>query len=390
MRIYSVSEYREELNELMSQVTVVIEAEITSLNISQNRFVWFSLADDKCVIDCFMMTFALKVPLEAGMRVRVTGSPTMFKKGKVVFQPRQVELVGDGALQQAFELLKAQLEKEGLFDDTRKRALPRFPMHIGLLTSRDAAAYTDVLKILKNRWPILQVTLMHVQVQGDAAATSIVAGLEALYKHAATTQLDCIIVTRGGGSAEDLQAFNTEDVVRALFKSPVPTITAVGHERDTTLVDFVADLRAATPSNAAELLTPHHKDVQTALNQSLGRATRTLQLQLQQLEQRLTTLEQRTLQLLQAPLQRMDQLDTRLSGATQLLQQRIASKQKRVTDFESLLRQLHPQQLLKKGFTITRDHKGRIIKTVADANQQTQFDIQFTDGSVTAGLIKKS
>lgn len=382
MRIYSVSEYREELNELMSQVTVVIEGEITSLNISQNRFVWFSLSDDKCLIDCFMMTFALKVPLEAGMRIRVTGSPTMFKKGKVVFQPRKVELVGDGALQQAFELLKAQLEKEGLFDESRKRALSKFPMHIGLLTSRDAAAYTDVLKILKNRWPVLQVTLMHVQVQGDSAVSSIVAGLEALYKHAATTQLDCIIVTRGGGSAEDLQAFNTEAVVRALFQSPVPTITAVGHERDTTLVDFVADVRAATPSNAAELLTPHFKDIQTSLDQWLQRAVQHTQGQITKEQARIEAAIRRLVDQVRAPLIRMEANALRLQHATERVQQEIVQATTKLNGIEKLMTELHPEQLLKRGYTITRDATGAVVRSAKQAQKATELAIEFADGTV--------
>ncbi len=382
MRIYSVSEYRDELNELMSQVTVVIEGEITSLNISQNRFVWFSLSDNKTLIDCFMMTFALKVPLTEGMRIRVTGSPTMFKKGKVVFQPRKVELVGDGDLQKAFELLKAQLEKEGLFDESRKRPLPQFPVHIGLLTSRDAAAYTDVLKVLKNRWPAVRITLAHAQVQGDSAPKSIVAGLEMLYAHTAITQLDCIIVTRGGGSAEDLQAFNTEEVVRALYKSPVPTMTAVGHERDTTLVDFVADVRAATPSNAAELLTPHIDDIIQTIHQSVQRVVTQVQHEIVTDHARIDAVIRRLVDRARAPMLRMEMNTVRLRHAQELVLQQISQVQTRLDGMQKLMKELHPEQLLQRGYTITRDHAGKIVRSASVVASGTDLSVQFADGTI--------
>ncbi len=383
MRIYSVSEYREEVNELLAQVTVAIEGEISSYNMSQNRFVWFSLSDGTTLIDCFMMAFALKVPLAEGMRVRIVGSPTMFKKGKLVFQPRQVELVGDGDLQKSFELLKAQLEKEGLFNESRKRALPRFPEHIGLVTSRDAAAYTDIIRVLTNRFPALRVTVVHVQVQGSSAVGSVVAGLEKLYAFAKTTPLDCIVISRGGGSMEDLQAFNAEEVVRAVFQSPVPTVAAIGHERDTTLIDLVADVRAATPSNAAELLTPQIDDVIETVDAWTTKAQKTVIYQLQTIAHRLDMIEQQCVRIASAPMQRMTQLETRLRNAVQLIRQQIASSQQRVGDFESLLRQLHPEQLLKKGFTITRDANGRIIKSAAVAQKQASVTVQFADGSIS-------
>ncbi len=382
MRIYSVSEYREEINELMSQVTVVIEGEITSLNISQNRFVWFSLSDNKCLIDCFMMTFALKVQLAEGMRIRVTGSPTMFKKGKVVFQPRKVELVGDGDLQKAFELLKAQLEKEGLFDESRKRSVPQFPVHIGLLTSRDAAAYTDVLKVIANRWPLVRITLAHAQVQGDSAPSSIVAGLRALYAQATITPFDCIVITRGGGSAEDLQAFNAEEVVRAVFQSPVPTISAVGHERDTTLIDFVADVRAATPSNAAELLTPHIDDVMQNIEQSIEHAASSVRHRVAAEQVRVDSMIRSMAEHVRAPIARMEMNAVRINHAREMIRQQIEQVRARLAGSEKLIQEMHPERLLQRGYTITRDQSGAIVRSADAVASGDELSIQLADGKI--------
>ena len=285
-------------------------------------------------------------------------------------------------MQKAFELLKAQLEKEGLFDDTRKRSLPRFPMHIGLLTSRDAAAYTDVLKVLNNRWPAVRITLAHAQVQGDAAPASIVTGLHALYQQAKITQLDCIIVTRGGGSAEDLQAFNTEDVVRALFQSPVPTIAAVGHERDTTLVDFVADVRAATPSNAAELLTPHIDDILRSLEQSLQRAVTQVQQRVTAEQARIELITRSLAEHVRAPLTRMEMNAVRLRHAADMIQQQIERAHTRVAGMEKLMSELHPEQLLQRGYTIIRDQSGKIVRSAATVSSGADLSIQFADGTI--------
>ncbi|MBU0671064.1 exodeoxyribonuclease VII large subunit [Patescibacteria group bacterium] len=260
MRIYSVSEFNTEVNELLSSLVVTVQGEVANFNISQNRFVWFDVKDEKSYFSCFMMVFALKEEIKDGMEIKVIGTPGLFKKsGQFRFMVKRIELVGEGVLKKEFDRLKKQLEKEGLFDDGRKRALPKFPQKIGLITSESAAAYTDVMRVLKNRWSGLEIVFYPVQVQGNGAESSIIEGLNFLNEE--QPDLEAILLTRGGGSMEDLHAFNNEEVARAIFASNIPVLSGVGHERDVTIADMVADKRAATPSNAAELLVPHKDDL---------------------------------------------------------------------------------------------------------------------------------
>ncbi|MBI2410514.1 MAG: exodeoxyribonuclease VII large subunit [Candidatus Kerfeldbacteria bacterium] len=386
MRIYTVSEFRTEINELLGQVTVAIQGEISDFHISQNRFVWFSIVDDSTVLKCFMLAFKLQVPLEEGMEVRIVGSPTLFKKGQFVFQPRSVELVGEGSLQKAYELLKTKLSKEGLFDDSRKRSLPRFPRHIGLVTSRDAAAYTDVLRILNNRWSGLQIYHVNAQVQGAAAANSIVAALAAFNEE--MPELDALILTRGGGSLEDLQAFNTEEVVRAIFASTIPVVSAVGHERDITLADLAADVRASTPSNAAELVVPHRDDVTAEIGHLLNRCERSFESAVYNHQQRLhdavNTLEVYT----RTQLTTFQTMERRLDQAFNQFTNRIQSQQQRIDHVVRLLESLNPRHILKRGFSLTLDAQGRVLKTAAATHTGDELTTVLLDGRVRS-IVKK-
>ncbi len=273
MRVYSVTEFNREINTLLTDITVCLQGEVSDFKVAQNRFVWFDLKDQKSKVSCFLLAFNLKVQLVDGLEIQVIGSPGLFlKSGRFYFQVKEIKLVGAGALKKQYELLKKKLAQEGLFSAARKRPLPRFPQRIGLITSPAAAAYTDVLKILKNRWAGLEIILFPTVVQGPTAVSQILAA----FQRADQLALDVIILTRGGGSAEDLQAFNEEQVCRAVFSSKTPVVSAVGHERDITLVDYVADVRAATPSNAAELAVPYKKDVLFQIDTLLEKQERSL------------------------------------------------------------------------------------------------------------------
>lgn len=380
MRVYSVTEFRHEINELLEQVTVVIEGEIAEFNISQNRFVWFTISDDDTSIKCFMMAFQLKVPLEDGMQVRLMGSPTTFRKGQYVFRPRRVEPVGEGSLKKAYELLKKQLEKEGLFDEDRKRELPRFPKKVGLVTSSDAAAYTDFLRILNNRWSGLEVLHVPVQVQGQRAVSTITAALAQLNED--HPDLDAIVVTRGGGSMEDLHAFNDEEVVRAIFASQIPVVCGVGHERDVTLSDLVADVRASTPSNAAEMLVPNKDDVLAEIAYMTERIERdvqnTLRAQQDRIEDAIGAMEQQ----MRGHIDHFRTLDERLRFSFARFQEGITLKQQRVSAMERLLQSLHPHQLLKQGYSITRLANGTVLTSAKSLKTGDKITTQLQDGSV--------
>ncbi|MFO0970794.1 MAG: exodeoxyribonuclease VII large subunit [Candidatus Saccharimonadales bacterium] len=238
---------------------ILVEGEVASFKVNQGKFVFFDVKDEAASLGCFMMAFALKFPLQDGMKVRISAQPKLTQWGKFSLTVREVMPVGEGSLKKSFELLKAKLVAEGLFDEGRKRLLPKIPRRIGVVSSSQAAGYADFIKILDNRWGDLQIVLADCAVQGVEAPAQLIGALKHLNELA--EPLDVIAVIRGGGSADDLAAFNHEDVVRAVAASRAPTITGVGHEVDVTLADLAADLRAATPSNAAELLVPSKHQV---------------------------------------------------------------------------------------------------------------------------------
>ncbi len=265
--VLSVGQYLQYVNDTLAQIPskeTVIEGEVSDFRVAQQKWVSFDLKDEKeqAVLKCFMTVWQLKVELEDGMRVQVKGQPKIYERfGTFKMNVQDVAPVGEGALRRAYELLKKKLEAEGLFDASRKRALKRFPERIGLVTSRDAAAFGDFLRILNNRFGGVSVDHAHVHVQGRQAVEEIVGVFSYFNELEEELRPDVLVLTRGGGGLEDLHAFNDEQVARAIYSSKIPVVVAVGHERDESLADFVADVRASTPSNAAERIVPSRKDV---------------------------------------------------------------------------------------------------------------------------------
>ena len=243
--------------------TVVIEGEVASFKVNQGKYVFFDLKDAEASVGCFMMAFSLRMPIEDGMKVVVTASPKLTQWGKFSLTIKSIRPSGEGALKKSFELLKAKLASEGLFAPERKRRLPDAPGHIAVISSTQAAGYADFIKILGDRWGGVRVDVAHVQVQGEAAPDQMMRALQ--YFNSQEILPEVIVVIRGGGSADDLAAFNDEQLVRHIAASRVPTLVGVGHETDTTLADLVADLRAATPSNAAQLLVPDKHEIIRAI-----------------------------------------------------------------------------------------------------------------------------
>lgn len=248
-------------NELLSNVQVQVEGEVANVTFSRDKFVFFDLKDEEkdCMIGIFMMRFHLNFPLEDGMKVVLTGKPTIHsKRGQFRFTASRVDVVGEGSIKRAFELLKKKLEGEGLFDPRRKRPVPRYVHKVGIVSSVDAAGFGDFCRIAWQRLKGVDYVLANVAVQGKDAEREIVAGIDYLNSH---DNYDAIVLMRGGGSLEDLHAFNSESVARAIVRSKAPVIVGVGHERDVTIADFCADLRAATPTNAAQLLLPTPEEI---------------------------------------------------------------------------------------------------------------------------------
>lgn len=276
---FSVSEAIAYINQTLEYAypSIVVEGEVASFKVNQGKYVFFDVKDAGGTLGCFMSVYQLRTQLEDGMKVRVVAVPKLTQWGKFSLTVRDVRPVGEGSLRRAFELLKAKLEKEGLFADDRKRRLPDMPSRIGVISSATAAGYADFVKIVSERWGGVELVVAHTQVQGADAPAQVMRALE--YFNQMPEPVDVIAIVRGGGSADDLSTFNDELLVRAIAGSRVPTIVGVGHEVDTTLADMVADIRAATPSNAAQLLVPDRREIakRVQLNvQSMVAATSTV------------------------------------------------------------------------------------------------------------------
>lgn len=233
---------------------VVIQGELCNFRVVRGRWVYFALKDDFSTVQFFGSVYQLPGPLEDGLQVRVLGNPRLHAKFGFSVNVISIAPVGEGSIKKAADLLAAKLAAEGLFDPERKRSLPAMPERIGLITAGGSAAYADFIKIMSERWGGLTINFADTLVQGDQAPASIVKALEHFNQLA--TPPEVLVITRGGGSAEDLAAFNDERVVRAVAASRIPTLVAIGHEVDESLAELAADARASTPSNAAQIVAP--------------------------------------------------------------------------------------------------------------------------------------
>ncbi len=257
----SVSEFVDLVNQTFEYTmpSIVVSGELANLRISKGRWVYFDLKDEFASVKCFATVQHLPGPLEDGMILHVRGTPRMHSLYGFSFNVQFIQTAGEGSIRRAAELLARQLEKEGLFEPSRKRDLAYPPQRIGLITSAQSAAYADFTKILGARWGGIEIQLVDVQVQGEPAVGQICAAINKFGEQAAPPEL--LVMIRGGGSADDLAAWSTEQVTRAVAASRVPTLVAIGHEVDVSLAELAADRRASTPSNAAELLTPDKRVV---------------------------------------------------------------------------------------------------------------------------------
>lgn len=333
---------------------VEVEGEVASFKVNQGKFVFFDLKDETGSVGCFMMLFALRVPLEDGMRVVVRARPKLTQWGKFSLTVEQVRAVGEGALRRAYELLQAKLEKEGLFAPERKRPLPAMPRHIAVVSSMQSAGYADFMKIVTARWGGMQIDVAHVQVQGEAAADQMIRALDYINQQEQLPEV--IVLIRGGGSADDLRAFNDERLVRAVAASRVPVLSGIGHEVDESLVDQAADVRASTPSNAAELLVPSRHDVRRGLHASIRQA-------LGRMDHLVETARDRNRRALD------EMLDVMEDGA--------AAQRHEFRRAQAVLEAFHPQHVLERGYAILRGEvqKGSMI-TAETAKQFIDMEVQ--------------
>ncbi len=432
---------------------VWVQGEISNYKLHPSGHQYFTLKDQRAAVACviFRNTLPPDAPrLADGAQVQIYGNITVFEaRGQYQLSVQIVQSRGAGLLQAKFEALKRKLEAEGLFDPARKRPLPRFPRRIGIVTSPSGAAIRDMLNVLQRRAPSLQILVNPVRVQGTGAATEIAVAIrelahmnvaqlsklrgdgvqvENLLHDRTTPAVDLIVITRGGGSIEDLWEFNEEIVARAIVDSPIPIVSAVGHEVDFTIADFVADLRAPTPSAAAELIVPDMLDLLRRVDERAARLKRNLRSFLEHSQTRLRFLSEKTLarelqQRLRDAQQTIDlaresfaritgrvllQARATLGARAQTLQahspareltartERVKELQRRLTAWptvamqtarrrfqntEGILRVLGPEATLRRGYSITTDEDKQLIREVAQAKPQRRIHTRVSDGT---------
>ncbi len=330
---FSVSDFIAVINQTLEYTypTVEIEGEVASFKVNQGKYVFFDIKDSGGSLNCFMTVWQLRTPIEDGMKVIVSAVPKITQWGKFSLTVKAVRPSGEGALKKSFELLKAKLEQEGLFAPDRKRALPSIPGHVAVISSTQAAGYADFIKIINDRWGGLRVDVAHVQVQGADAPDQIIRALN--YFNSRDDLPEVIVIIRGGGSADDLAAFNDEQLVRAIAASRVPTLVGVGHEVDESLADMAADVRAATPSNAAQILVPDR-----------GEIIRAVRYQVKSLLPRVES----------AVAQQLGTVDDMLARALDAIDGRIDQQLSQLDGVRSVLAQLNPQTVLARGYALIR------------------------------------
>ena len=359
---FTVSEFVAVLNQTLEYAypSVTITGEIANFRISKNRWVYFDLKDETATVRFFGTTYQLSSPLEDGMTVAVRGLPRLHQQYGFSVTVQQIQPVGEGSIKKAAKLLEAKLAAEGLFDDARKRPLPYPPKRIGLIASGESAAYRDFVKIINARWSGLEIVHIDVQVQGEASPAQVVQAIEQFNQMAAAPEV--LVITRGGGSAEDLQAFSTEQVTRAVAASRIPTIVAIGHEVDISLAELAADQRASTPSNAAELLVPDRK---------------ALQANLQTQRERLAHLAARSVADARRELASVQDL-LRSSTAQLVVQTR-----EQLGLRPQLLMAFDPQAALQRGYALVRKRQV-VVRSGAAVQKGDEISIQLQDAVLTS------
>lgn len=383
-QVLTVSEFVEVVNFTLEDTLgrLMVEGEVGEFKIIHKKWVTFTLKDKESSVNCFMTLWQYRGQIEDGMLVKAVGKPRLRNKGFFSFVLESVTPSGEGALKRAFELLKRKLEAEGLFAPERKRALPRFPQHIALITSREAAAYSDFLKVLGARMGGVTVSFLRTQVQGEDAPRQIMAALE--QANTDLLNLDVMVLVRGGGSLEDLQAFNDEQVVRAVASSRTPTVVGIGHERDITLAELAADVRASTPSNAAELMVRSREEVLGDIAYKKSQLSQAWRDALADKNLQVTRAVMALKGTITATSNQVGNYITRLQGFRQRFHLTIAEQQKRVVGMARMLASLSPENTLKRGYSITKMIDGRLVRRKAAVHSGEVIISTVQDGDITS------
>lgn len=395
-RVFSVTEVNGYIKNLLDSTPMLnglfIRGELSNYKIYPSGHHYFTLKDGECALRCVMFRGAagkLRFRPESGMKVVVFGRISVFPRdGAYQLYCTQMNADGIGDLYVAFEQLKEKLFQEGLFDESHKKPLPKYPQRIAIVTSSAGAAVHDMIRILRHRYPIAKVLLLPVRVQGVEAPPEIVGAI----RYANRWNLaDVLITGRGGGSIEDLWAFNDERVARAIYASEIPVISAVGHEPDVTISDFVADRRASTPSNAAEIAVPDMSELLRGLEGSKMRLVQSECNLLERENQRLTTWGNKRvltdpMAFVQDKRMQLDFVQQKLGGAAA---RQLDGDMRRFTQLTAKLDALSPLKVLGRGYAMAQDEKGSVLRSSAQVQIGEQIRIQLAQGSLQCTVDAK-
>jgi len=393
LTITQLNEYIRSLMDADSRLAqVAVRGEISNYKLYPSGHHYFTLKDETGALKCVMFkgnAIRLRFRPENGMKVIAMGRVTVYPRdGAYQLYCTAMAMDGVGDLYAAFEQMKKKLAAQGLFDPEHKQSLPKYPGTIGIITSSAGAAVHDMLRILRRRYPISRVRLLPVRVQGAEAPGEIAAAIRYANRYRLA---DLLIVGRGGGSMEDLWAFNEEVVAHAIYDSKIPVISAVGHEPDVTISDYVADLRAATPSNAAELAVPDQDSLRQSLDAMSSAMAVSLNRQLKAASQHLSVLSQSPA--LRSPTGYIEQrakglewLKNRLTAAET---QTIGVSRQRCVALAAKLDAMSPLKVLSRGYAMAQDHGGNVVRRAEELAIGDTLLLRFTDGSVSATVTNK-
>ena len=369
---------------------IYVKGEVSNCKYHASGHIYFSLKDESGTIACIMFASArsgLSFRMREGQKVVVLGSVNVYERdGKYQLYANEIILEGAGLLYEKFEALKQELEEMGMFAEEYKQPIPKFAKTVGIVTAPTGAAVRDIIQIASRRNPYVQLILYPALVQGEGAADSIVRGIRMLEKQ----NVDVMIVGRGGGSIEDLWAFNEEKVARAIFECRVPVISAVGHETDTLISDYVADLRAPTPSAAAELAVYDHRQVSEQMEAFLSRMRRQMRLKTMLERRRLEQLELRLKhthpqQKLNENRQILQELENRLRDRMQML---LEENKYRLAIYTEQIDGLSPLKKLSQGYSYTELADGENVRSVKQVKGGQEISVYVTDGKIKARIIE--
>lgn len=393
LSITQLNEYiRGKMDEDLLLNQVAVSGEISNYKLYPSGHHYFTLKDESSALKCVMFkgnAIRLRFRPENGMKVIAMGKVSVYPRdGAYQLYCTNMAMDGVGDLYAAFELLKKKLAAQGLFDPAHKQELPKYPGTIGIITSAAGAAVHDMLRILRKRYPLTQVKLLPVRVQGTEAPGEIAAAIRYANYHRLA---DLLIVGRGGGSIEDLWAFNDEHVAQAIYESRIPVISAVGHEPDVTISDYVADLRAATPSNAAELAVPDQDALLQNLDGISSAMATALNRQLKAARQHLNVLSQSPA--LRSPTgyieQRRKELELLKNRMISGENQSIHRSNQRYIACVSKLDAMSPLKVLTRGYSMARTEKGEVIRSVNQVERGQRLTISLSDGTLAATVMDK-